>query len=110
LPDHETSQPLCPASHRSESECLARYEILRRQVLESGDDPHPNGLELAFIERQGLAAWMAYGPDNLPPDAVSADLQMSGPGEAGTPSHTLVLALADLVLGDRQEAQDGRPD
>jgi hypothetical protein len=37
-------------------------------------------------------------------------LQMSGPGEAGTPSHTLVLALADLVLGDRQEAQDGRPD
>lgn len=71
---------------------------------------HPNGLELAFIQRQGLAAWMEYGPDNLPPDAVSADLQMSGPGEVETPSHTLVLALADLVLGDRQEAQDGRSD
>ena len=110
MPDHETSQPLCPASPRSGSECLARYEILRRQVLEFGDDPHPNGLELAFIERQGLAAWMEYGPDNLPPDAVSADLQMSGPGEVKTPSHTLVLALADLVLGDRQEAQDGRSD
>ena len=98
------------ASHRSESECLALYEILRCQVLESGDSPPLNGLELAFIERQGLAAWMAYGPDNLPPDAVSADLQMSGPGEVETPSHTLVLALADLVLGDRQEAQDGRSD
>jgi hypothetical protein len=83
---------------------------LRRQVLESGDDPHPNGLELAFIERQGLAAWMEYGPDNLPPDAVSANLQMPGPGDAETPSHNLVLALADLVLGDRQEVKDGRSD
>ena len=110
LPDHETSQPLCPASPRSGSECLARYEILRRQVLEFGDDPHPNGLELAFIERQGLAAWMEYGPDSPPSNAVSDDLQMSGPGEVETSNHALVLALADLVLGDRQEAQDGRSD
>jgi len=110
LPDHETSQPLRPATHRSGSECLARYEILRRQVLESGDDPHPNGLELAFIQRQGLAAWLEYAPDNLPPGPVSVDLQTPGQGEAETPSRNLVLALTDLILGDRQEAQDGRPD
>jgi hypothetical protein len=110
LPDHETSQPLCPATPQSESECLARYEILRRQVLKSGDDPHPISLELAFIQRQGLAAWVEYGPDCLPGGAVSVDLQTPEPGEAETPSHNLVLALADLVLGDRQEAQDGRSD
>jgi hypothetical protein len=37
-------------------------------------------------------------------------VQMPGPGEAETPNHALILALADLVLGDRLEAQDGRPD
>jgi hypothetical protein len=67
-----------------------------------------NGLELAFIERQGLTAWMERGPDSQAADAVSADTQAREPEQAMSLRRDLILALADLVVGDRQEEQDGR--
>ncbi|MBU1662516.1 MAG: hypothetical protein KKD28_13705 [Chloroflexi bacterium] len=36
-----------------------QYEILRRQALETGENPNCNGLEQAFIESRGLAAFFA---------------------------------------------------
>jgi hypothetical protein len=83
------------------SECTRQYENLRRQALEAGEISHGNGLEQAFIERRGLAAWIS----NVPPGATS--VQMT---ETGTPSCDLILALAALVLGDRLEEQDDRTD
>jgi len=103
LPHHEMPNPLDKTADRSASECLSQYEILRRQALEPGDDANPNGLELAFIERQGLAAWIDAGWNS--PSSVNTleGLQITtihGPEKS---SVDLVLALADLVLGDRQE-------
>jgi hypothetical protein len=67
-----------------------------------------NGLELAFIERQGLTVWMEHGPDSQAADAVSADTQAREPEQAMPLRRDLILTLADLVVGDRQEEQDGR--
>jgi hypothetical protein len=65
-----------------------------------------NGLELAFIERQGLTAWMEHAPEGAAAGAVLA----APPGQAEPLHRDLVLVLVDLVRGDRQEEHDGRPD
>jgi len=54
--------------------------------------------EMAFIERQGLAAWMA------------ADWSNPSAAENASTSHVLgdmVSVLADLVLGEREERANG---
>jgi hypothetical protein len=65
-----------------------------------------NGLDLAFIERQGVAAWMERAPAGAAAGAVVA----APPGQAEPPHRDLILVLVDLVTGDRQEEHDGRPD
>ena len=90
------------------SECRHQYETLRRQALEPSGLSSRNGLELAFIERQGLTAWMERGLDSQAADAVSADPQAREPEQAMLLRRDLILALADLVVGDRQEEQDGQ--
>ena len=97
-----------PAIIRSAAECRNQYETLRCQALESSGLSSRKGLELAFIERQGLTAWMERGPDSQTADAVSADPQAREPEQAMPRRRDLILALADLVVGDRQEEQDGR--
>ena len=87
------------------AECEKQYETLRRQALDTGKTTTGNGLELAFIERRGLAAWIEYVPPCPPPGAASVDLQIA---ETETPGYDLILALAALVLGDRLEEQDDR--
>lgn len=84
---------------RSMEECTLQYEILRRQVLEAGKISNDNALEITFIECRGLAAWMSYAP----PGAASADLQTA---ESENPGSDLIVALADLVLGNRLEEKD----
>jgi hypothetical protein len=76
-----------------------QYEILRCQALETGKISNDNALEITFIECRGLAAWMSY----VPPGAASADLQIAA---GKSPESDLIVALADLVLGDRQEEKD----
>ena len=88
-----------PSAVRSVSECLEEYEILRRQALESADRFGPDGVELAFIERWGLAAWVKGGLPRRVSRVAPEDRQTPAPRD-------LILALAGLVLGDRQEAQD----
>lgn len=85
---------------------LNQYESLRHQALEAvPEDPQSfQGLGVAFIERQGLAAWVEGPAEN------------AAPVDGWTPEHLkavaappdLVLALVDLVMGDRKEVQDGR--
>jgi hypothetical protein len=66
-----------------------------------------SGLELAFIERQGVAAWMERALDGAAASAVLADPQIREPGQAESPRRDLILVLMDLVMGDRQEEHDG---
>jgi hypothetical protein len=89
---------------------LEQYESLRRQALEPGDSNEHNGLELAFIERWGLAAWIEGGLPFPVGSAKPTDGPTPALRETEPVPRDLVLALADLVLGDRQEAQDGRSD
>lgn len=90
-----------PVAVRSKTECARQYEILRRQALEAGENSNGNGLEIALIESRGLAAWISY----VPPGVRS--VQMT---EAETMDCDLILAFAELVLGDRLEEQDDRAD
>lgn len=83
---------------RSASECLFRYEIIRCQALEATELSGSQAFEMAFIERQGLAAWMAAG---------WSDLSDCGEKGIGNADNELVPALADLVLGDREEITHG---
>ena len=53
-------------------------------------------------------AWMERGLDSQAAEAVSADTQAQEPEQAMPLRRDLILALADLVVGDRQEEQDGR--
>jgi len=91
---------------RSALDTLTQYESLRHQALESsqGAPIAFQGLGVAFIERQGLAAWVAGPAENL----VPVDGWTPERPEAVTVPPDLVLALVDLVLGDRKEVQDGR--
>jgi hypothetical protein len=50
-----------------------------------------------LLEQQGMAAWMQSKPESVPVQC-----------EDGTPaSPDLVRVLADLVIGNRLEVQDG---
>lgn len=77
-----------------------QYEILRRQALGTGRKTNSDALEMAFIECRGLVAWLTYVPPYLSPSARSANMQTA---ETESAERDLVLALADLVLGDRLE-------
>ncbi len=90
-----------------ESETQSRYEALRRQALEPLSPAGGQSLELGFIERQGLAAWLARGPEGLLDSTASPNSPTHAPTE-GAPRSDLVLVLTDLILGDRQEQCDGR--
>ena len=95
-----------PSAVRSVSECLAQYEILRRQALASADRSGPGGAELAFIERWGLAAWVKGGLPRPVSSVAPEDRQTPALREDGSAPRDLILVLAGLVLGDRQEGQD----
>jgi len=78
--------------------------VLRQLALETqgAEVSVCDGLELAFLERQGVAVWMETRlAGSLP--AVVQEVEMQEPV---TPPDGLVLALADLVVGDRVEVQD----
>ena len=96
---HAGSDEPHPVTIRRMEECTLQYEILRRQVLEDGKISNGNALEITFIECRGLAAWLSY----VPPGATSADLQTA---ESESPGSDLIVALADLVLGNRLEEKD----
>jgi hypothetical protein len=63
---------------------------------------------MAFIECQGLAAWLAAGPSCPSRVMVLPEEPLPKLPDSQSPSQDLVLALVDLVLGDRQEEQDDR--
>src|SRR5271157_10780 len=118
-----------PATVRSRSDCQERYEALRCQALQSDrsfteehstrqseaeGSPCHEGPELAFIEQQGLAAWIAAGSSGasakfsglsgmaVPVESLLhvADEQLPKLQDVRSSSGELVLALADLVLGN----------
>jgi len=74
--------------------------------LEPSDLASRAGLERAFIERQGLVAWMEGRLDIPATSAVSGDPQPPGSSQAEAPRRDLILVLVDLVRGDRQEEHD----
>jgi hypothetical protein len=83
----------------SVEESLERYEALRLQVLKPAAGT-PN-LEVAWIECQGLAAWIERGPGNPVPSGE--------PGvrlEKDTTSE-LVIVLADFIVGRANEVENG---
>jgi len=83
---------------RSAPECLFRYEIIRCQAMEATELSGSQAFEMAFIECQGLAAWIA------------ADWSHPSAAENASTPHLLgdlVPVLADLVLGEREESVNG---
>jgi hypothetical protein len=96
------------AAVRSGPEWQNCYESLRRQALETGSGVRHTHAEVTFIERQGLAAWLAHPPDRPADGAEPASPQTAPLVEAGPPRRDLIQVLADLVLGDRQEKRDDR--
>ena len=82
-----------------------RYERLRHLALEANgaEGAVSDRLELAFIEHQGLAAWVeVHLAGSLP--AVFQETEMR---ECVSTPDGLVLALVELVVGCRQEVKDG---
>jgi len=71
--------------------------------LESGDLSRPQALEMVFIERQGLAAWIAVDWNRF----LDVNENEGGKVTPLHPPHDLVMALADLALGDREEIAHG---
>jgi hypothetical protein len=96
------------AALRSGPEWQSCYESLRRQALEPGSGVCRTHAEVTFIERQGLAAWLAHAPDRPADGAESARPQTVQLVAAEPPHGDLISVLADLVLGDRQEKRDDR--
>lgn len=97
-----------PAVAGSVSAAQSRYESLRRQALGSLSLTSGDGLELGFIERQGLAAWLARGSESLTNRTVSLNSPTDAPAKAHPPDRDLIVVLTDLLLGDRGEESDGR--
>ena len=87
------------------SECLAQYETLRRKALEpsSQEVPNPKSIEAALIERQGLAAWAECGPES----AVLPGERTTEQPKAESSPRELVMVLAQFVIGDREEVENG---
>jgi hypothetical protein len=81
---------------------------LRRQALEGEGSSCHADLEVAFIECQGLAAWIAAGPSCLSSTVIPPEEHLPKLKEPPSPSSGMVLALVDLVVSNRQEEQDGR--
>jgi len=98
---------LYPARVRRMEACTIQYEILRRQALEAEEVSSGTALDMAFIEYRGLMAWLTDEPPCLSPGALPADLQTA---ESENPDCDLILALADLVLGNRLEEKDDSRD
>jgi hypothetical protein len=63
---------------------------------------------VAFIECQGLAAWIAAGPPGPTSAVIPAEERLPKLKEPPSLSSGMVLALVDLVLSNGQEEQDGR--
>jgi hypothetical protein len=92
------------------AEWLQRYESLRRQALTAGHQADTTNPDVAFIEQQGLAAWLSRaaaqtgsGPDGQAVAALRGQLP-----EITARRDDLVLVLAELVLGDHKELHDER--
>ncbi len=92
----------------SASERQLRYEALRRHALESQSAASGDGLEQGFIERQGLAAWLVRGPEGFTNAADTKDSPTDPLAEA-LPQRELILALTDLIVGDRWEHHHDQP-
>ncbi len=86
------------ASVRPATVLLQAYETLRCQVLESTQADNLAAPDRLLLEQQGMAAWMQG----------VLDQQVWFPAESKRPSPEFVQALANLVMGDRQEENDGR--
>jgi hypothetical protein len=73
---------------------------LRSQALKptAEKDSCPKSIDIAFIERQGLVAWIERGPGNNFP-VTQLEQAKASPGG-------LVTVLADLVVGQPEEAED----
>jgi hypothetical protein len=87
------------------SECLAEYETLRCQALEPSlqKDTMSKSVESAFIERQGLAAWVECDPESaVPVGEPTAEQQ-----KAESSHRELVMVLTQFVIGDREEVENG---
>jgi len=97
---------LCPDATWLAGAGASQYERLRCQALEHSEASSSNSLAVAFIEHQGLAAWMKQSSCPVSGAAtVDAQTQIQGKVE---PAHSeWVMVLADLVLGDRQEEHNG---
>jgi hypothetical protein len=83
-----------------------QYEILRQQARACRDLTNCSSCyrqELALLEQQGMAAWMAHTQEGLTQGAVMIRPQSIAMKENKPSENELVLVLADLVLGDRQE-------
>jgi hypothetical protein len=82
-------------------ECQEQYETLRRQALEPIAEaaPYHKSMAAAFIECQGLAAWVEHGPESV----VPADGQTAERQKAESSHSELVIVLAALVIDKRKE-------
>lgn len=85
-----------------------QYEILRQQVLAGSDLTTAVGQEVAWIEHQGMAAWVAHAQDCLAQGAVAVAPPSLAMKQDKPSENDLILVLADLVLGDRQEQHRDR--
>ena len=107
VPSNAVSDVPHPASDRDMEACTLQYETLRCHALEVDEISSSTALEMAFIEYRGLVAWLTYVPPCLSPGARSPNLQTA---ETESAERDWIVALADLVLGDRLEEKDDSRD
>ena len=86
----------------SRDDCTGRYEDLRRRVIEEAVRL-PQGLGVAVLVRQGLAAWMQAQPKeaacHFTPPAIHEPARLP----AGLYEDVTQL-LVDMIFHHRQEA------
>ena len=85
------------------AEFQQRYEVLRLQVLkpDAEEGGGLNAAEVAWIERQGLVAWIEGDGEKLSP------VQRSKGEEKQSLAHELVIVLADCMLSQAEEVKNG---
>jgi hypothetical protein len=107
--DPAPTSPRPALTGQAAAERLRQYENLRRQALapETGETSDRSGRERAFLEHQGLVAWMKHAADYPSVGVVPGDKQTPPRGESALSPNDLVQALASLVVGDRQEVPHG---
>lgn len=76
---------------------------MRCEALGAGELSSSLTLEKAFLERQGLMAWMAADWNRY---SATCENKV-GETTIMQPPHDLVLALVELVVGDREEVAHG---